>query len=147
MKFLIISYVVDSKSKGKKNVLVLSTLPPIHGLTNRRFKLSNSITLPKILLHVMMIRKKAETLFLSGCTDIVVQISPSTNSRKWTRKHLCWILDIALTNSPTIVSLNRILDPRKTNSKNFGRDMAMDLVSPHILRRKITGCMEKKLTK
>ena len=56
------------------------------------------------------------------------------------------MLDITRVNSQTIVSLNRGMHPRNTDSFNFAWDLAMALVFPHIQRRRVVSGLQKKLT-
>ena len=118
------SYVVKT-STGKKNVLMLSTLNPILGTTkddNRE----------KPALYKLYD-------FTKGGTDIVDQRmgfhTAKTKSRKWTMVVFAYMLDTARVNSSTIYALNKRLDPIKQKSFEYGFDVVMGLVKPHIALR------------
>ena len=120
------SYVIESKSRGKTNVLVLSSMPAILGTTRDDGK-----NKPAIIKFYD---------FSKGGTDIVDQrissSSVSTTSRRWTMSAFSYVLDTARINAQTIFSLNNDINPRKSNSLEFGWQLAMSLVKPHIMRRK-----------
>ena len=69
-----------------------------------------------------------------------------TKSRKWTKKAFCWILDVARVNAQTILGLNLGKDPRKMDSFQFGWDLALSLVLPHLQRRRVSQGLQRELT-
>ena len=128
------SYVVDSKSKGKKNVLVLSTQPPLLGVTKDDGK-----SKPAIIKFYD---------FTKGGTDIADQRTAgnttSTKTRRWTRKVTAYILDVARVNAQTIFCLNKKLDPRKYDSGTFAKALGMAMIKPHLqIRRGKQGIQQR----
>ena len=135
-KYVIVSYVVNTKSKGVKNILLLTTMPPLLGVTKDDGKQK-----PAIIKFYD---------FTKGGTDIMDQrmdtYTTSTKSRKWTKKAFCWMLDVARVNGQTILALNHGQSPRKTDSFQFAWDLAMALVEPHMQRRRGSSGLQKHLT-
>ena len=136
-KFSLNSYVVDTKSKGKKNVIVLATVPVLLGVTKDDGKQKPAII------------KTYD--FTKGGTDICDQrtgnYSTSTKSPKWTKKILSYMLDVSRVNSQTIHSLNHNLEPRKVDSFDYGWSLVLELVTPHIQdRRNNTPGLNKPVT-
>ena len=125
------SYAVINKSKGKKNVLLLSTNSPYKGITKGH---------PKNLPAAIQLYN-----FTKGGTDIVDQrmgrYSTKPKSNKWTRVVFSYLLDTARVNAQTIWSLNKKIrgGPRKSNSFEFGIDLAKALVLPYIEQRPTNG--------
>ena len=66
------------------------------------------------------------------------KFTTSTKSNKWSKKIFCFLLDIARTNGQTIFSKNKRLDPRSQSSSQFLWNLVLQLVTPHILRRRTT---------
>ena len=100
------SYVVKT-SKGKKNVLILSTVELILGVTKDDDKKKPAV----FKLYD----------FTKGGTDIVDQrirtYTTKTKNRKWTRVALAYLLDTIRVNSSTLVTLNAKSNPKgATNS-------------------------------
>ena len=122
------SYVVKT-SKGKKNVLLLSTVEPILGTT--KYDEAHKPALYKLYD------------FSKGGTDIVDQkigsYTVKSKSRKWTKVALAYLLDTIRVNSSTLLAMNDGKDPKSINSFNFGFELATDLVMPHIDRRSRQG--------
>jgi hypothetical protein len=118
------SYVVKTAS-GKKNVLLLSTVPPILGKTK-------DDTRCKTGLYKLYD-------FTKGGTDIVDQRmgfhTCKPKSRKWTMVAFSYLLDMARVNSATIHALNKGIDPCIINSFDFIHDLVNELVTPHIKQR------------
>jgi len=125
------SYAVNTRSKGKKNVLLLSSMPTILGVTKDDKKKPAIIKLYD---------------FTKGGTDIVDQrmsyYSVNTKSSRWTLNALSYMQDTARVNAQTLWSLNNGKEPTKTNSFLFGTTLAMNLVKPHIARRSIVHLKE-----
>ena len=120
-KLVLHSYVVKTKSTGKRNVLMLSSMPPLLG-TMKDSK-----------------RKPAIYKFYKGGTDVVDQriqfYSCKTKSRRWTTIAFSYVLDTCRVNAGTIMAMNKGEDPKKQNSFMFGWDLGMSLVLPHVQRR------------
>jgi hypothetical protein len=124
-KLTLHSYVVNTKSKGKKNVLALSTLPPILGITKDDGKEK-----PAILKFYD---------FTKGGTDIIDQrigsYTVNSKSNKWTTTVFSYILDTARVNAQTVHSHLNNKNPRETNSFEFALELARNLCIPHIKER------------
>lgn len=109
------SYVVNTKSKGKNNVLVLATVPPLLGTTLDDGK------------HKPALLKLYD--FTKGSTDVMDQrmssYSTNTKAKRWTLAAFSYLLDTARVNSQTLWSLNNAHNPIKTNSFNFAYDLAI----------------------
>ena len=56
------------------------------------------------------------------------------------------MLDVTRVNAQTILGLNLVVDPRKMDSFQFGWDLAMALVLPHVQRRREMPGLQKVLT-
>ncbi|KAF0287262.1 PiggyBac transposable element-derived protein 2 [Amphibalanus amphitrite] len=122
------SYAVTTKSSGRRNVLLLTSMNPIMGVTddaNRKPAIYKVYDLTK------------------GGTDIVDQRMGSytckTKSRKWTMAALAYILDTCRVNAGTVMSLNAGQKPRLLVSADFGWELVMQLVEPHVRRRSHQG--------
>lgn len=130
------SYVVNTKSKGKKNVLMLSTMPPLIGVTKDDGKRK-----PAIMKFYD---------FSKGGTDIVDQrisnYSVQCASRRWTMAAFAYVLDTARVNSQTMYAINTKCDPRSVDSFNFGWDLVLELTTPHIRSRNLSG-LQKEVVK
>ena len=118
------SYAVTTKSSGKRNVLLLTTMNPIMGVTRDERK-------KPAIYRLYDVTK--------GGTDVVDQrmraFTTKTKSRKWTVVTLCYILDTCRVNAGTVMALNTKVHPRELVSVNFGWDLALQLVEPHVRRR------------
>ena len=116
-------------SKGKKAVIVLSTLNPIRGVTIDDEK-------KKPALYKLYD-------FTKGGTDIVDQkmgfYSTKAKSRKWTMVAFCYLLDTLRVNSITLFSLNKQLKEKKGESFEHGYNLAEQLILPQIIRRSRKG--------
>ena len=122
------SYVVKT-STGKKNILMLTTVRPLLGVTSDDDKC-------KPALYKLYD-------FTKGGTDIVDQTfgnyTVKTKSRKWTSVAFSYVLDTARINAGTVVALNNNICPKKMDSFNFGFELARAFVLPHINRRSRNG--------
>ena len=123
------TYTVKTKSNGWKNVLMLSTMQPLLGVTRDDDKKNPALY------------KFYD--FTKGGTDIVDQKIGSytckAKSPKWKMIGLYYILDTIRINATTLLALTEKKDPKKMNSFNVGWELAMSLVVPNILRRKRNG--------
>ena len=129
------SYVVSTKSSGKWNVLMLSTVHPILGI-------SKDIK-PKPVLYKLYD-------FTIGGIEIVDQkmsfYSCKPKSRKWTIVAFSYLLDTCRVNASAIMALNT--NDKKLKSFNFGLDLVFALVRPYIEKRSrngVTNDIVKKL--
>lgn len=122
------SYVVQTKSTGKRNVLLLSTIPPILGVTKDDKK--------KPAVYKLYDLTK-------GGTDIVDQRMGSFTSKskscKWTVNVLAYILDTCRVNAQTVMALTQDTHPSKVNTFNFGWELAWALIMPHVRSRAQVG--------
>ena len=125
----IIAYAVNTKSKGKKMILLMCTVPnlAILGITRDDDK------------------KKPAAFkvydFTKGGTDIMDQrmdvYTTATKTRRWPRKGLDFVLDVTRVNSQSVYSLNIGKNPRTgLDSRKFGWAMAKSLILPYMIRRK-----------
>lgn len=119
------SYVVNTKSKGKKNVLALTTLCPLIATT-----VDDQKNKPAIL-------KLYD--FTKGGTDIVDQrmgtYSTNTKANRWTMSVFSFMLDTARVNAQVLWELNQQKIPNCSNSFKFAFQLATDLVHDHINKR------------
>ena len=65
--------------------------------------------------------------------------SCKTKSNRWTIAAFAYILDICRVNAATVLAMNRGSDPRKVNSYDFGMDLALRLIRPHVQQRSLIG--------
>ena len=130
-KISLTSYVVPSKSKGRKNVIVLSSQEPYLGV------IKDEKAKPQIIKFYD---------FTKGGTDIVdqrsVSFTTSTKTKKWTRKTLSFMLDTTRVNSQTIHSLNNDVHPRSSDSAAFAYNLGLSLIRPHLEIRKSTNGLQ-----
>ena len=121
------SYVVKT-SKGKRNVMVLSTVEPLLGITKDDKKK------PAIMKFYD---------FTTGGTDIIDQkmgtYTTKVKSNKWTLNAFCYILDTIRVNSCTVHALANGKDPKAVNMFDYGADMADALVRPYVDVRSRNG--------
>lgn len=132
-KIVLHSY-LSSKGKSKdsntfRNVLMLSTMQPILGVTKDDGKSKPAIY------------KLYD--FTKGGTDIIDQrivfYSCKTKSSRWTMTAFAYVLDTCRVNSSTVLSKNNGRDPRKDNAFEFGWNLAMELVLPFMKARSLNG--------
>ena len=120
------SYIVNTKSSGKRNVLMLSILNPIFGIA-KDFK-----------------SEPAVYDFIKGSTNIVDQkksfFSCKPKSHKWPIvAFFFYFLDTCNVNASTVLALNQGKDPQKQDSYDFGFDLVIELVRPFIKNRSRNG--------
>ena len=70
-----------------------------------------------------------------------------SKSRKWTKVVLFYILDTIRVNSQTIYCLVIGIEPRDSNSFDFGMKLAKALIIPHIENRPLIGLGRSILSK
>ena len=63
----------------------------------------------------------------------------STEETGWSVAVFSYIMDTTRVNIHTLIALNTGKEPRKVNSFDFGRKLAMDLLTPHLYSRELTG--------
>ena len=129
-KMAIIAYAVNTKSKGKK-ILLLCTVPnlAILGITRDECKIKPASF------------KVYD--FTKGGTDIMDQrmdvYTTATKTRRWPRKGLDFVLDVTRVNSQSVYSLNIGKNPRTrtgVDSRKLGWAIAKSLILPYMIRRK-----------
>ena len=115
-------YVVKTKSSGKRNVLLLSTVPPLLATTKDENK-------SKLAIYKLYDFSKDET-------DIIDQkmgfYSCKSKSNRWIMNALSYVLDTCRVNASTIYAMNNNLQPRNIKSVDFGFELVMSLIRPHI---------------
>ena len=133
------SYVVNTKSKQKKNVMMLSTLRPILGTTIDDKK-------DKPALYKLYD-------FTKGGTDIVDQrmafYTSKVKSRKWSMVAFSYVLDMARVNSSTLFALNQKIYPLKQNSFEYEMEVDFELIKPFIIQRnqsRLSAVVKSKMT-
>ena len=123
------SYTVQTKLKGKKNVVILSTTKPMHSCTK-----DDNKSKPQIFKFYD---------FTKGGTDIVDQMNDYFTTRakslRWVMIVLYYMLDTARVNAKTIWCIKNGIDHHKLKSYNFGWDLAKTLTMPHVIRRDVNG--------
>ena len=133
-----VSYTVKT-SKGKKNVIMLTTAEPLLGVT-----MDDNKSKPALI-------KLYD--FTKGGTDIVDQkmgfYSTKTKSRRWIVTAFSYLLDTIRVNACTVYGLNQKIDPKKVDSFNFIYAIGKALVTPHIERRPrdgLTSVIRRKIS-
>ena len=136
-KLVLNSYVVNTKSTGKRNVMVLTTVKPILGTSKHDPKLKPAIY------------KQYD--YTKGGTDIINQrmsfYSCKAKSRRWTMTGLAYILDTCRGNTFRFLNLNLSKNPRKENSFDFGMSLVLELVRPFISMRSTIGLQKNIVQK
>ena len=123
------TYTVKTKSKGMKNVLMLTTRRPIFGQTVDDKK-------QKPALYKFYD-------FTKGGTDIVDQkigrYSTKTVSQRWSLVAFYYMLDTLRVNATTLYAKATRTDPRKVDSFKVGWELVLELVLPYIRARSKNG--------
>jgi len=123
------AYTTKSKSKGKKNVLVLSTMRPLMGITRDDGKLK-----PAVIKFYD---------FTKGGTDIVDQkiskYSCKSVTNKWTMVHFYFLLDTIRCNALTLYAIKHNKSLSQVNSFSNGWELVTSLVKPFIAARPTIG--------
>ena len=123
------SYVVKTKSSEKRNVLLLSSCHRFLQLQKMTAKASplftNYTTFPKAE-QTLLIKKMG----FYSC---------KSKSKRWTMNAFSYILDTCRVNASTIYAMNNDLHPRNIKSVDFGFELAMSLISPHIEQQSLIG--------
>ena len=128
-KLVLNSWVTRTKTSGFKNVLLLSTVSPLLGVTKDDNKKKPAIY------------KLYD--FTKGGTDIVDQriglYTCRTKSRRWTMSAFSYILDTCRVHAATVYALNHGKDPRKIDAQNFIGCLVKQMISLLLRRRQLTG--------
>ena len=81
--------------------------------------------------------------FSKSGTDIIGQrrgfYSCKSKSKRWTMNVFSYVLDTYRVNASTIYAMNNDLQPRNIKSVDFGFELAMSLIRPHIEQRSLIG--------
>ena len=121
------SYVVKT-SKGKKNVLLLSTVEPLLGVTKDDKR--------KPGLYKVYD-------FTKGGTDIIDQkmgsYTTKSKTRKWPKVAFAYLVDTIRVNASTVYALANKMDPKKVASFDFGVKLAEALIKPYVSIRSTSG--------
>ena len=129
------SYITKRRSGKTNKIVVMMTTYPVKGVT-----LDDKAKKPALL--------KLYDYTKSG-TDIMDQrmarrkYSSKAKSNRWTMVGFSYLLDTARINAQTIWSLNNGIDPRQSNSYNFGINVAKALIMPMIVARPMDGINER----
>ena len=120
---------MQTKSNGKKNVVILPTTRPMHSCTK-----DDNKSKPQIFKFYD---------FTKGGTDIFDQMNDYFTTRakslRWVMIVLYYMLDTARVNAKTIWCIKNGIDHHKLKSYNFGWDLAKTLTMPHVIRRDVNG--------
>ena len=112
---------VKTKSSGKQNVLLLSAVPPLLATT----KDDNQSKLAIYKLYN----------FSKGGKDIIDQkmgfYGCKSKSKCWTMNSFLYV-DTCQVNASTICAMNNDLQPRNIKFVDFGFELALSLICPHI---------------
>ena len=123
-----ISSYTPKTAKGKKNVMVVSTVEPLMGVTK------DDKTKPAVI-------KLYD--FTKGGTDIVDQkmgaYTTKSKSRKWSKVVFFYLLDTIRVNASTVFALATKKSPTKINSFDFGVELADSLIRPYLTERSQNG--------
>ena len=82
--------------------------------------------------------------YTKGGTDIIDQrmnfYSSKAKSRRWTMTAFSYVLDTCRVNASTAIALNQSIEPRNTNSFDFGISLVLQLVRPFVALRSKWAC-------
>ena len=121
------TYKAKSKSKGKKNVLVLSTMRPLMGITCDDGKQKAAI----IKFYD----------FKKGGTDVMDQkiskYSCKLLTHRWTMIHFFFLMDTIRCNAIVLHAIKHKKPLRKFNSSDTGWELALSLVRPFMLQNQL----------
>ena len=124
-----ITYTVATKSKGKKNVVIFSTMRPMDACTKDDDKFK-----PQIFKFYD---------FTKGATDIVDQMNDffttRAKSNRWAIVVLYYMLDTTRVNSKTLWYMKNKIDIRKYKTFYFTWQLANELCIRQVSRRSTNG--------
>ena len=126
------TYIVNTKSKGKKSVILLSSMRPCFGKTCDDGK--EKLQIYKLYDFTIGDQKAG-------------QYTCKSKARKWEMAAFFYILDTTRINAATKIALKTNKNPRKQNSFDDGFELAKSLVVPQILRRPKIGLPKTTLLK
>ena len=119
---------VPKTGKIKKNVMVVSTVQPLMGVTKDEKRKPAVIK----LCH-----------FTNGGTDIVDQkmgaYTTKSKARKWTKVAFFYLLDTIRVNASAVYALASNVAPTKVNSFDFGVQLADALIKLYVSVHLISG--------
>ena len=137
MNITLCTYTVKTKSKGKKNVPILTTRRPLLGQT-----MDDEKKKPAIYKHYD---------FTKGGTDIMDQkigkYSTKCTTQRWPLVSFFFVLDTARVNATTLHALAMNEDPRKADSYKQGWELAKSFILPWVMMRPRTGLQTPILEK
>ena len=120
---------MNTKSSGKRNILLLSTMHPILGTANDNLQLKPAIY--KLYDYT------------KGNTDIIDQqmnfYSSKAKSCHWIMTAFAYILNTCRVNTSTLIALNQSIEPYNTNSFDFGITLVLQLVRLFVVLRSKWG--------
>ena len=123
------TYTTKSKSKGKKNVLVLSTMRPLMGITRDDGKQK-----PAIIKFYD---------FTKGGTDVMDQkiskYSCKLLTHRWTMIHFFFLMDTIRCNAMVLHAVKHKKPLRKSNSFDISWELVLALVRPFMTARPSVG--------
>ena len=123
------AYTTKSKSKGNKNVLVLSTMRPLLGVTKDDGKCK-----PAVIKFYD---------FTKGGTDVMdmkmAKYSCKALTHRWTMVHFYFLLDAIRCNTLSLFAVKHGKSLRAVDSFESCWDLVMNLVTPFISERPLTG--------
>ena len=121
------TYTTKTKSKGMKNILVMSTMQPLLGLTKDDDK------------HKPAVIKFYD--FTKGETDVMdmkmSKFSCKSLSHRWTMVHFYYLLDTIRCNALSLLAIKHDKSLKKVNSFDVGFELVMSLVKPFVAGRSI----------
>ena len=116
------SYTVKTKSSGKKNVLLLSTMPPLPGIITK----DDNNQKPSMYEFYD---------FTKGGTDIVDQLNDfytRSKSKRWDFLTFFYMLDTIRVNSKRLFCIKHKLDTKKEDTFSIIYELVKSLVYPFI---------------
>ena len=132
-KLVLNSYIVNTKSSGKRNVLLLSTMHPILGTAKDNLRLKPAIY------------KLYE--YTKGGIDIIDSrmnfYSSKAKSRRCTMTAFAYVLDPCRVNASTVIALNQSIEPHDKNSFDFEITLVLQLPRPFVALRSKWGLVEE----
>ena len=129
------SYAIKTIRSEKRNVLLLSIVPPLLGTTK-----DDNENNPAV--YKLYDCSKGEI-------DIVDQrmgfYSCKSKSKRWTMNAFSYVLDTCRVNASTTYAMNNDLQPRNIKSVDFKFELAMFLIRPHIEQRSLNSSVVRKI--
>ena len=89
--------------------------------------------------------------FSKGGTGIIDRrmgfYSCTSKSKRWTMNAFSYVLDTCQVNASTIYAMNNDLQPRNIKTVDFGFELVMSLIRPHIERPRLIGIISSLICK